>query len=386
MDSDVRRVVSSNSNIKSPESGNRQYHVFHNQVLKSLMLFAMVSLACLVLYQTEYPIQFRLVRFYSFSLSRGYAYVNASTNSGNEEDELERVLQRAAMSNKTVLITTLNEAWAEPNSTFDLFLESFRIGNQTLWLLKHLVVAALDQKAYARCLELHPNCFFLKTDGVDFSVEAHFMSPGYLKMMWRRIDFLRIVLDMGYSFIFTDTDIMWFRNPFPHFYLDADFQIACDNFLGNPLDLNNAPNGGFNYVKSSNQTIQFYKFWYKSRQNYPRKHDQDVLNMIKYDPFISEIGLKIKFLDTAYFGGFCQPSKDLNFVCTMHSNCCVGLDNKVHDLKILLQDWTKYLDLPPKLKESKTLSWTVPQRCGYVGYYSYMVTYVSKIMVLYYFV
>lgn len=116
---------------------------------------------------------------------------------------MEGVLKRAAMSNKTVLITTLNEAWAEPNSVFDLFLESFRIGNQTLWLLKHLVVAALDQKAYARCLELHPNCYFLKTDGVDFSVEAHFMSPGYLKMMWRRIDFLRIVLDMGYNFIFT---------------------------------------------------------------------------------------------------------------------------------------------------------------------------------------
>lgn len=87
-----------------------------------------------------------------------------------------------------------------------------------------------------------------------------------------------------------------------------------------PSDLNNAPNGGFNYAKSSNQTIEFYKFWYKSRQLYPRKHDQDVLNKIKYKPFLREIGSEIKFLDTAYFGGFCQPSKDLNLVCTMHAN------------------------------------------------------------------
>ncbi|KAL2517393.1 Nucleotide-diphospho-sugar transferase family protein [Abeliophyllum distichum] len=183
MDSDVGSLVSNGNikspesgNIKSPESGNRQHpHVFCNQVLKTLILFTMASLACLVLYHTM----------------------------AIEENELERVLKKAAMPNKTVIITTLNEAWAEPNSIFDLFLESFRIGNQTLWLLKHLVVAALDQKAYDRCLKLHTNCYFLKTQGIDFSGEAHFMTPDYLKMMWRRIDFLRIVLDMRYNFIFT---------------------------------------------------------------------------------------------------------------------------------------------------------------------------------------
>ena len=41
----------------------------------------------------------------------------------------------------------------------------------------------------------------------------------------------------------------------------------------------------------------------------------------------------MRFFDTLYFGGFCQPSKDFNQVCTMHANCCVGLDNKVNDLK-----------------------------------------------------
>lgn len=155
---------------------------------------------------------------------------------------------------------------------------------------------------------------------------------------------------------------MWFRDPFQHFFSGPDFQIACDYFRGNPNDINNLPNGGFVYAWSNNKTQKFYKFWYKSREIYPGKHDQDVLNQIKFDPFIHEIGLKIEFLDTSYFGGFCQPSKDLNRVCTMHANCCAGLDNKVHDLKIMLDDWRNYISLPQN--DTRVSSWTVPQLCG----------------------
>ncbi|KAM0070384.1 putative nucleotide-diphospho-sugar transferase [Helianthus debilis subsp. tardiflorus] len=269
------------------------------------------------------------------------------------------------MSNNTVIITTLNDAWAELNSMFDLLLESFRIGNQTKKFLKHLIVVTLDEKAYARCLMLHPHCYNLSTRGTDFSEEAYYMTQDYLKMMWRRIDFLRNVLDLGYSFVFTDADIMWFRDPFPKFHMEADFQIASDYFNGNPLDLKNKPNGGFNYVKSNNKTIQFYKFWYNSRLIYPRLHDQDVFNKIKFSPFIKNVGLQIRFLDTGYFGGFCQPSKDLNKVCTMHANCCVGLENKVHDLGIMLDDWRKYKrSLVNRTSTHEYVgSWTVPQLC-----------------------
>lgn len=107
------------------------------------------------------------------------------------------------MNNNTVILTTLNEAWAAPNSIFDLFLESFRIGNGTLKLLNHLVIIALDGKAYRRCVELHKYCFPLVSEGVDFHQEAYFMTPDYLMMMWKRIDFLRSVLEMGYNFVFT---------------------------------------------------------------------------------------------------------------------------------------------------------------------------------------
>lgn len=120
-----------------------------------------------------------------------------------EYRELQRILSKASMANKTVIITTLNEAWAARDTMIDLFLLSFRRGRNIEHLLQHLVIVTLDRKAHERCLELHPYCFRLQTEGVDFAGEKKFMSQDYLKMMWRRIKFLSDVLEMGYSFVFS---------------------------------------------------------------------------------------------------------------------------------------------------------------------------------------
>ncbi|XP_019172901.1 PREDICTED: uncharacterized protein At4g15970-like isoform X3 [Ipomoea nil] len=344
-----------------PLHHNRR-RIIPSNVVTILVLFTIVTLSCLLLYRSTSARQF--FPNLSYFKHGNFSATSSPSSSMVVENSVEKVLEKAAMANRTVIITTLNAAWTRSGSIFDLFLESFRIGNQTEGLLKHVVVVALDKTAYARCRELHPHCYALTTVGVDFSGEAHFMSQDYLKMMWRRIDFLRLVLQMGYSFIFTDADIMWLRQPFSQFYPDTDFQIACDHYWYDSSDLNNSPNGGFNYVKSNNRSIEFYKFWYKSREAFPGKHDQDVLNIIKFDPFIKQIGLKIRFLKTAYFGGFCEPSKDLNLVCTMHANCCIGLDNKIHDLKMVIGDWKNYMGLASNERTSRPRTWTVPRRCG----------------------
>lgn len=344
---------------------------FLRRSLIVLSFFAAASLSCFVLYKAADSAGLRLPE--SFAPSFRLRYVSPSvvddstamsSTPVSDKYKLERVLKNAAMKDGTVILTTLNEAWSAPNSIIDLFLESFRIGNGTRKLLNYLVIIALDEKAFSRCLVVHNHCFSLFTEGVNFSQEAYFMTPDYLKMMWRRIDFLRSVLEMGYNFVFTDADIMWFRDPFPRFYLDADFQIACDQFLGSSYDLENRPNGGFSFVRSNNRSIEFYKFWHSSREIYPGYHDQDVLNIIKHDAFLIDIELKMRFLNTANFGGFCEPSKDLNQVCTMHANCCVGMGNKVHDLKVMLEDWKQYMSLPPSLKRSSISSWRVPQNCS----------------------
>ncbi|XP_028792484.1 uncharacterized protein At4g15970-like isoform X1 [Neltuma alba] len=340
-------------------SGGSGSHGLVKRVTKMSAVFVGFTVLWVFLYNSASPFGFPVISHYLTAAM-------PAVTKGEYDPKLESVLRRASMGNKTVIITTLNDAWAEPGSIFDLFLESFRIGKQTKKLARHLVVVTWDQKAHDRCTALHPHCYRLETSD-NFTNEAFFMTPGYLHMMWKRIEFLGSVLEMGYSFVFTDTDIMWFRDPFPRFYKDADFQIACDYFHGNPQDMRNMPNGGFTYVKSNDRTIWFYKFWYNSRKLYPKLHDQDVLNRIKWNPFISSMKLQIRFLDTAYFGGFCQTSKNLDQVCTMHANCCIGLENKINDLKILLEDWKKYMALPPQDDRNSTTSplphWTVPQSC-----------------------
>lgn len=123
------------------------------------------------------------------------------------------------MKDKTVIITTLNDAWAKPNSIFDLFLESFHIGKNTQRLLNHLVVICLDEKAFSRCLALHPHCYQLHTK-FNFSRDAFFMTPDYLEMMWGRIKFLAVVLEMGYNFVFTV--LVFSLQNFIHIYYHVD--------------------------------------------------------------------------------------------------------------------------------------------------------------------
>ena len=77
---------------------------------------------------------------------------------------------------------------------FNLFLESFEIGSNTKWLLKHLVVICLDGKAYACCLASRLHCYQLYTQGANFTSKVAFMSSEYLDMMHRWIRFLSYIL------------------------------------------------------------------------------------------------------------------------------------------------------------------------------------------------
>ncbi|XP_042435230.1 uncharacterized protein At4g15970-like isoform X1 [Zingiber officinale] len=280
-----------------------------------------------------------------------------------QEMRLERVLRAAATPDKTVLMTSLNAFWSTPGSVLDVFLESFRIGDGTTALLDHLVIVAVDDKAYERCLAVHRHCFDFKVPGVDFSSEKVFNTPEYLDMMWARLDFLRLVLEKGFNFVFSDVDVMWFRNPLPFLYQDGDFQISCDNFVGDPTNMKNWPNNGFNYARSNSRTIEFFKYWHASRARFPGVHEQNVLNIIKYEQHVRDIGVQIRFLSTERFGGICEPSKDFNKVCTMHANCCIGLNKKINDLRAMLDDWRKFMALSLDQRISSHVSWSVPQSC-----------------------
>nr|KYP73582.1 Uncharacterized protein At1g28695 family [Cajanus cajan] len=272
------------------------------------------------------------------------------------------------MGNKTVIIAVVNKAYVEQDvesdtTMFDIFLDSFWLGEGTKPLINHLLIVAVDRKAYDRCQFLKLNCFRLDTDGVDFEGEKIYMSQDFIKMMWRRTFFLLEVLKRGYNFIFTDTDVIWLRNPFTRLSKNKveDLQISTDTYIGDPWSEKNPINTGFYFVRSNNKTISLFETWYGQKDNAMGKKEQDVLLDLIRGGVIKQLKLKVRFLDTLYFSGFCQDSKDFRTVTTIHANCCRSITAKVTDLKTALHDWKKYKRLD--VNSTMNLQWTKHNWC-----------------------
>nr|GMD62144.1 pentatricopeptide repeat-containing protein, putative [Ipomoea batatas] len=266
-------------------------------------------------------------------------------------DYLGEALERAASAtSKTVIITMINKAYVEAvnehnPSMLDLFLEGFWEGEETRPLVNRLLVVAMDRTAYQRCVFRRLHCYRLRTNGVDYASEKLYLSKGFVSMMWRRTLFLTDVLRRGYNFIFTDTDVMWLRNPFRRLSpnVTEDLQISTDEFNGDPWSAWNPINTGFYYVRSNNRTIALFEAWYGSRKIYPsRMKEQDVLVKMKRQGTLEELGLVVRCLDVLYFSGFCSHSRDVTAVATVHANCCKTIRAKVADLRNVLRDWRSY--------------------------------------------
>ncbi|KAF5198015.1 Nucleotide-diphospho-sugar transferase family protein [Thalictrum thalictroides] len=278
--------------------------------------------------------------------------------------------------NKTLIITVVNKAYVEgEKSMLDLFLDSFWLGDDTQFLVNHLLIVAMDQIAYDRCMFLRRHCYRLVTDGVDFGGEKLYMSNDFVNMMWRRTLFLANVLQRGYNFIFTDTDILWLGNPFTKLSKDEseDIQISVDWFNGNPRATTNPINTGFYFVRSNNKTISLFETWYavRNESDYIGMKEQDVIEKMMRNGVFKDMGIKAMFLDTDVFSGFCHDSKDFRSVVTVHANCCRSINAKVADLMVVFRDWRRYKssitadskNMSVSNAEKRTLGWSKHVAC-----------------------
>ncbi|KQK11245.1 uncharacterized protein At4g15970 [Brachypodium distachyon] len=278
---------------------------------------------------------------------------------------LAELLSKVATDDRTVIITSVNEAWSRPGSLLDIFREGFLNGEGIAHLLDHVLVVAVDTGALAHCEAVHPgHCYLLEVKSANISSANRFMSKGYLELVWAKLQLQHRVLQLGYNYLFTDVDIMWLRDPFRHISLYADMAVSTDRFNGDAEALNNAPNTGFYYVKSTNRTVEMVQRWRDARHRFTGAHDQAVFDEIKADLAHGELRLRFVFLDTALFGGFCQFRDEIDGrVCAMHANCCIGLENKVHDLRNMAADWKNCAGLAAPEKKSGECRWTVPSKC-----------------------
>ncbi|VAH94682.1 unnamed protein product [Triticum turgidum subsp. durum] len=276
-------------------------------------------------------------------------------------DDLEAALRGAADANRTLILSVLNKAYAEEDGLLDLFVRSLREGEGTAQLLSHVLLVAMDRPAYHRCMSLGGiRCYRLpasRNDTQDLSSEQLYMSDGFIRMMWRRIRLLGDVLKHGYSFIFTDLDVMWLRNPFPSLNRtgEEDLLISSDKFNGRPRDyLSNELNTGFFFVVANNRTAALL-----ARGGSAGLKEQDVLNQMKRRHVFRRLGVRARVLDTARFSGFCQDSRDARQVATVHANCCRTMRAKIADFWAILRaarrlNGTTQLRWPPHSQCAKS--------------------------------
>jgi len=156
---------------------------------------------------------------------------------------------------------------------------------------------------------------------------------------------------------------MWLRNLFIRLNKNEteDLQISTDMYYGNPWSKKNPINTGFYFVRSSNKTISLFETWYGQKDNSTGKKEQDVLLNLINGGIIEHLEIRVRFLDTLYFSGFCQNSKDFRLVITIHANCCKSINAKMKDMKVTLSDWKRF----KRLDANSTLNpqWTKHDWC-----------------------
>lgn len=159
-----------------------------------------------------------------------------------------------------------------------------------------------------------------------------------------------------------DADMIWLRNPFRHISVYADMSLSTDYFRDAFAPLSNTLNTGLYYMRSTNRSIEVLRYWRAARARFPGGSEQGVFNEIKHE-VVTKLQARIEAVETVYFSGFCEYHGELNRVCTMHANCCIGLANKVLDLRDAAADWRNYTRLTPEERKKGSFKWTPPARC-----------------------
>ena len=151
-------------------------------------------------------------------------------------------------------------------------------------------------------------------------------------------------LELHGTIILQEADVLWFRSPLSHFNPGNELSISCkyssDGQRGAYIQ-----DGGIFYLKANAIAFEFFKYWKLVKVLYPKSQAEDSLctTIMQNQDTVGTYGFRVKYVDTTYFGGFCQLNKDkLREAYTIHANCCDDLTSKVHDLRIVLDDWTHF--------------------------------------------
>ena len=154
---------------------------------------------------------------------------------------------------------------------------------------------------------------------------------------------------------------MWLKNPLIHLNPILEVSVSCNFSTDGQRDY--IQDGGLFFLKANAIAFEFFRYWKLLQVLYPNSHVEESLceTLMRSKEIVEAYSFRTKHVNTTNFGGLCRLNKDkLRDVYTIHANCCQDVRSKVHDLRLVLDDWIRFRD---NTSETVTLQWRAPQMC-----------------------
>eukprot|EP00667_Euglena_gracilis_P005252 EG_transcript_5285 len=133
----------------------------------------------------------------------------------NSTASLEWQLPRRANKQRCILLTTASYGYMD-------FVANF-VCNLAMLHVTNYLIAAVDMETYEECVARGFPTFLWLMKEVNARAAASFLDKNWNVMTRLRVQFILRILELGYSILYVDLDIVLFRNPFleiPHTAVD----------------------------------------------------------------------------------------------------------------------------------------------------------------------
>eukprot|EP00270_Netrium_digitus_P013096 TRINITY_DN4325_c0_g2_i3.p1 TRINITY_DN4325_c0_g2~~TRINITY_DN4325_c0_g2_i3.p1 ORF type:complete len:412 (+),score=100.31 TRINITY_DN4325_c0_g2_i3:176-1411(+) len=226
---------------------------------------------------------------------------------------------------------------------------------------KRVLVAAEDLDAYEFAQKLLPGQVVIyitpemgnKTAATRPDGYAYFGSEEFYDIVLRRPMYIEALLELGYDVIYSDTDLLWLKDPFPYFQGDFDIILnvdAKDNFA---LSINSTAlldNTGKDLCTCllvchpNPHTLEIVKRWIGNMVEEGRRHNGDsdqgrfndvIREAIDKDRLDVRIGIlpQQKFANGWEYFDEDWPKESREKAVVAHRNFIAGKENKINSLK-----------------------------------------------------
>jgi rhamnogalacturonan II specific xylosyltransferase len=263
----------------------------------------------------------------SLSISR-YSYLLTATQSlvdvryitnGNADTSLTSTSDDPS---QFYILLTVNDGF------FDFFTNWLHYYNK-LNLPNKVIVIAEDQDAYEKLQKVQKRYpIIIENSGLDVPGRAFsYKHPMYNKIVSSRPRRLLPHLEMKRNILYTDTDIVWLKNPFDYIKGDYDIWLQVDAETHNGFTPYYCT--GFFAIMSNDATIDMINKWKTALEGEPTTN-QPVFNKVLHKESLSIRHLDLPRVEFPngrdYFELFSQVYKDK--VVVVHNNFVIGYEEK----------------------------------------------------------